>query len=71
MTQGLIFLTLNEGILKNFQLPILNTAKLRDCSHPFPLDEPIPTNAVLYGYYFIRLAVKGTITIYLHYEERK
>lgn len=69
--KGWIFLTLNEGIFKNYQLPILNTAKLQDCSHPMPLNEEIKTNAVLYGYFGVLLPAKGTLTIYLHYEERK
>src|SRR5579872_4979144 len=75
LAKGLIFLTLNEGINKNCQLPIINTKRFGDCSHPLPLNEAIGTNAVLYGYYLTISAgskpVSGTITIYLHYEERK
>lgn len=69
---GGIFLTLNEGILKNFQLPLINTARQKDCSLPLELNEDVPGNSVLYGYYVLpKTPVKGTITIYLHYEERK
>jgi hypothetical protein len=70
---GLLNLMFNEGILKNFQLPVTNTKLVRHHSHPIPLNEEVKPNSTLMGVYYHRPVISSypfTIKIYLHYEEQ-
>jgi hypothetical protein len=70
---GMLHLMLNEGILKNFQMPVMNTRLMQHHSHPIPLSEEVKPNSTLMGVYYHRQVVTAypfTIKIYLHYEEK-
>ncbi len=68
---GYITLNFNEGILKNVQLPVINSRVLREQSHPIPLNETIKSNSILQGFCFCHSITKRpyTIKLYLHYEK--
>jgi hypothetical protein len=68
---GHIRLNLNEGILKNVQLPIMNTSVIRHTAYPIPLNETLKSNSLLQGYFINHISTKQifTLKIYLHYEK--
>lgn len=67
---GYITVMFNEGILKTFQLPILNSSQIKHHSHPIPLNETIKSNSIMQGYLYFRVRTKMpfTVKIYLHYQ---
>jgi len=68
---GYITITLNEGVLKTAQLPILNSRFIKHHSHPIPINELIKRNSIMQGYlYFIMTSSEPfTVKIYLHYQK--
>lgn len=68
---GYITLNFNEGILKNVQLPVMNSKIIKHQAHPIPLNESIKSNSIMQGYFFSRIQTKNvfTVKIYLHYEK--
>lgn len=67
---GYISLTFNEGALKNVQLPVMNSRRLTDVSHPIPINEQINSNSMMQGYFLAAdtLTPPFRLSIYLHYE---
>lgn len=68
---GFITLNFNEGILKNVQLPVMNSNVITHHSHPIPINEQIKSNSIMQGYFFANNAIKFpyTVSIYLHYKK--
>lgn len=70
---GMLHLMFNEGILKNFQMPVMNPRLILHHSQPIPLNEEVKPNSTLMGVYYHRPLIHTypfTVKIYLHYEEK-
>lgn len=67
---GYITLNFNEGILKNVQLPVMNSNVITHHSHPIPINETVKSNSIMQGYFYANNAIKipYTVSVYLHYE---
>jgi hypothetical protein len=70
-TAGFISLNFNGQSLKCFHSPVHRRFGLKECPHPFPLDEQIHPNSFMQGYFLPPISGANTspytVSIYLHY----
>jgi hypothetical protein len=69
---GLVNLFFNEGILKNFSMPVMNNSRYPYPANPIPLNEYVRPNSTMQGVYYHNADADTypfTIKIYLHYKE--
>jgi hypothetical protein len=68
---GIISLFFDEGAIKNLQMPVINSKRIRHNSHPIPMYQEIKKGSTLEGYYLdvANYDFTYSLKIYIHYEE--
>jgi len=66
---GYISLSFNEGSLKSFQMPVINSKAIKHNSQPIALNEEIKSGSSIQGFFLDinNYAFSYTLKIYLHY----